>query len=309
LSGLFDPLFHSIGQTLLTAPALQVLYTRLYELPFAPWTAFNNTIVCGSALVGLTAFYPTYRLSLPVFELWHRWKKKQRSDEENAAEEKLKRENTAQENTPQRNTEKDNAALVRSQEQPASTSPPVPVPRPGAPQAAPVMARPYDLKKSRSAITAHSPKQAESAAIHAVATEPIRSNGIDATRSSTAEEFGDAKNNADANATETDAIAKDVVATDGVENRGATNTLSLAEPPEELRFDAPHNSPRNASKNAGGGTDESVVAQRGPRRPHYLPPQAQAVIDLDHTSVRETLQRRRFKQFVAEVESISRRVA
>jgi hypothetical protein len=34
----------------------------LYDLPLAPWTALNNTVVAGSLLLGLAAFYPSYRV-------------------------------------------------------------------------------------------------------------------------------------------------------------------------------------------------------------------------------------------------------
>ena len=60
---LLDPLSHWLGSALLTSPPLQPLFVRLYELPFAPWTQFNNTVVCGSLLIGLLSCYPTYRLA------------------------------------------------------------------------------------------------------------------------------------------------------------------------------------------------------------------------------------------------------
>lgn len=75
-----DRLFHSIGHSVLTIPSLQEPFARLYQLPFVPWTAFNNTVVCGSVLFGAAAFYPTYRLSLPAFERWHRWKRGERAN-------------------------------------------------------------------------------------------------------------------------------------------------------------------------------------------------------------------------------------
>ena len=65
-----DGVFDNVGHTILTAPVMQEFFLSVYQLPFAPWTAFNNTVVCGSLLIGLIAFYPTYRLSLPVFTRW-----------------------------------------------------------------------------------------------------------------------------------------------------------------------------------------------------------------------------------------------
>jgi uncharacterized protein (TIGR03546 family) len=63
---LFDPLSHRLGYCLLTAGPLRPLWTWLYDLPLMPWTAFNNTVVLGSLLIGLLALYPTYRLSQPL---------------------------------------------------------------------------------------------------------------------------------------------------------------------------------------------------------------------------------------------------
>jgi uncharacterized protein (TIGR03546 family) len=60
---LLDPLSDRLGNTLLTWAPLQSLFARLYELPLAPWTMFNNTVVCGSLIIGLLAFYPVFRLA------------------------------------------------------------------------------------------------------------------------------------------------------------------------------------------------------------------------------------------------------
>ncbi len=50
---LFDPWFHSLGLFVLSLPALQSLYTKLYNLPIAPLTRFYNTLVMGTTVVGL----------------------------------------------------------------------------------------------------------------------------------------------------------------------------------------------------------------------------------------------------------------
>ena len=60
-----DPLTHRIGEAVLTHPTLMPLWRRLYQLPFAAWTGFNNTVVMGSFLLGILLFYPAYRLALP----------------------------------------------------------------------------------------------------------------------------------------------------------------------------------------------------------------------------------------------------
>ena len=64
---LTDPLTHHIGLFLLTHDSLRPLWSYLYDLPVAPWTDFNNTIVLGSLVLGLALAYPAYRFSLPLF--------------------------------------------------------------------------------------------------------------------------------------------------------------------------------------------------------------------------------------------------
>jgi uncharacterized protein (TIGR03546 family) len=62
-----DPLFDRIGTAVLTAPSLRSFWTSLSETAFVPWTDFNNTVVMGSFLCGLTLFWPLHWLSRPFF--------------------------------------------------------------------------------------------------------------------------------------------------------------------------------------------------------------------------------------------------
>jgi uncharacterized protein (TIGR03546 family) len=56
-----DPLFHRIGLFLLSEVAfLQGLWTSLYNAPLVPYTRFNNTVLLGSLIFSLLAFYPAY---------------------------------------------------------------------------------------------------------------------------------------------------------------------------------------------------------------------------------------------------------
>lgn len=58
---IFDPVFHSLGYFFLTdIPALQGLWTNLYNAPVAPLTRFNNTVVLGSLLASLVLYLPVY---------------------------------------------------------------------------------------------------------------------------------------------------------------------------------------------------------------------------------------------------------
>lgn len=62
-----DPLSHAIGYALLTFGPLEPVWARLYDLPLVPWTAFNNTVVLGSFVLGAALAYPVYRASEPIF--------------------------------------------------------------------------------------------------------------------------------------------------------------------------------------------------------------------------------------------------
>lgn len=48
---LLDPVFHSVGYSILKADGLQGFFTLLYNMPIIPFTRFNNTIVMGSGVV------------------------------------------------------------------------------------------------------------------------------------------------------------------------------------------------------------------------------------------------------------------
>ena len=60
LSPFLDPVFDSAGYTLLTFPALESMFTSLYNMPVVPLTGFNNTVVAGSLVITAAAFYPMF---------------------------------------------------------------------------------------------------------------------------------------------------------------------------------------------------------------------------------------------------------
>lgn len=62
LGFIFDPLFHAVGTTLLSLPALQGLWTTLYNTAGIPLTNYNNTVVLGSVVVWLLLLLPMYVL-------------------------------------------------------------------------------------------------------------------------------------------------------------------------------------------------------------------------------------------------------
>ncbi len=68
-----DPLFHRLGYYLLVeVPALQPVWTHLYNVPIAPLTKFYNTVVLGSLVASLVLFWPTYAGFKSVVKLYRR---------------------------------------------------------------------------------------------------------------------------------------------------------------------------------------------------------------------------------------------
>jgi uncharacterized protein (TIGR03546 family) len=63
---LTDPVAHRLGNWLLTTPSLESFWTALYYSPVVPWTAFNNTVVLGSLLLGLALLYPVRLAAEPL---------------------------------------------------------------------------------------------------------------------------------------------------------------------------------------------------------------------------------------------------
>ena len=61
---LLDPLFHSIGASILGIESLKPLFTTLYNMPIIPWTRFYNTIVMGSGVLSLALTPIIFFLSL-----------------------------------------------------------------------------------------------------------------------------------------------------------------------------------------------------------------------------------------------------
>jgi uncharacterized protein (TIGR03546 family) len=61
---IFDPVFHNLGYFMLAKlESLYGLWTTLYNLPVAPLTRFNNTVVLGSLLTAVVLAFPVYLLS------------------------------------------------------------------------------------------------------------------------------------------------------------------------------------------------------------------------------------------------------
>ncbi len=55
-----DPVFHRLGLALLDAPGLRGFWTWAYNVPLAPYTNFNNSVVLGSVVGWLLLAAPIY---------------------------------------------------------------------------------------------------------------------------------------------------------------------------------------------------------------------------------------------------------
>ena len=70
LSPLYAPLLDLLGWGILHIDALQPLFTSMYNMPFVPFTKFNNTLVAGGLVAGIILFVPAYFLFLPLIRLY-----------------------------------------------------------------------------------------------------------------------------------------------------------------------------------------------------------------------------------------------
>ena len=54
----FDAQFHQLGWQVLNATSLRDIWTMFYNHPVLRWSNFNNTVLMGSLIVSLLAFFP-----------------------------------------------------------------------------------------------------------------------------------------------------------------------------------------------------------------------------------------------------------
>jgi len=57
---MLDPFFHWFGYTMLVQESLRDIWTWMYNVPIAPLTRFNNTVVLGSLVSALVLFVPIF---------------------------------------------------------------------------------------------------------------------------------------------------------------------------------------------------------------------------------------------------------
>jgi len=70
LSMLILPALDNFGWWILNLDSLQNLFTAMYNMPFVPFTKFNNTLVMGGFVAGIVLFIPVFVLFMILIPLY-----------------------------------------------------------------------------------------------------------------------------------------------------------------------------------------------------------------------------------------------
>jgi uncharacterized protein (TIGR03546 family) len=70
LASAFAPQVDMLGWEVLHFDKLQPLFITMYNMPFVPFTKFNNTLVAGGLAAGLALWIPAFGLFLPAIALY-----------------------------------------------------------------------------------------------------------------------------------------------------------------------------------------------------------------------------------------------
>ncbi|MCI7396990.1 MAG: TIGR03546 family protein [Spirochaetia bacterium] len=73
LTVFLDPLFDSVGYSILTVESMKPYYASLLDIPFVAFTKFNNTVVMGSFVCGVAAYIPLYVLARLFVWAWRKY--------------------------------------------------------------------------------------------------------------------------------------------------------------------------------------------------------------------------------------------
>ena len=68
-----DPLFDSVGYSILTVESMKPYYASLLDIPLVAFTKFNNTVVMGSFVCGVAAYIPLYVLARLFVWAWRKY--------------------------------------------------------------------------------------------------------------------------------------------------------------------------------------------------------------------------------------------
>ena len=69
-SPLIAPPLDLLGWEILHIGALQPMFTSMYNMPFVPFTKFNNTLVAGGIAAGAVLSVPLFFIFMPLIDLY-----------------------------------------------------------------------------------------------------------------------------------------------------------------------------------------------------------------------------------------------
>jgi len=70
LSMLILPALDILGWWILNMDSLESLFTAMYNMPFVPFTKFNNTLVMGGLIAGIVLWLPVFFLFMALIPLY-----------------------------------------------------------------------------------------------------------------------------------------------------------------------------------------------------------------------------------------------
>jgi len=70
LSPVFAPAIDILGWQVLHIESLQPLFTTMYNMPFVPFTKFNNTLVAGGLVGGIVLWIPFFLIFMALIPLY-----------------------------------------------------------------------------------------------------------------------------------------------------------------------------------------------------------------------------------------------
>jgi len=70
ISAVFLPALDVLGWWILHIDSLQPLFTAMYNMPFVPFTKFNNTLVMGGLAAGIVLWIPVFFLFMFLIPLY-----------------------------------------------------------------------------------------------------------------------------------------------------------------------------------------------------------------------------------------------
>jgi uncharacterized protein (TIGR03546 family) len=73
LSPLIVLLVDAVGFEILNFDSLVPLFTTMYNMPFVPFTNFNNTLVMGGFVLGLITWLPVFFIAMALIPLYRKY--------------------------------------------------------------------------------------------------------------------------------------------------------------------------------------------------------------------------------------------